>query len=214
MENPRNKIVEAASLKRSFVLYELYKRQPIIWLREAVLTFDEHDKENPVKPFPVKPYVETIVEEWQKASILHIAKSRQMSISWLAMAMLLHEAQFYPYRLQVVFSKKEQDALELVERAKFIYSHQPLFLRNLCPIDRKLRDMPFGNLFFDNGSKIKGSAQGKDQVRGYVPSTAVLDEAAFQDKLEETYGACVPCCQRIVTISSANDGFFRDLVEL
>lgn len=216
MSSPKtreDKVKELATQK-ALLLREKCKRDPLFWLSNYVFTFDEHDRENPVKPFPIKPYVPVIVKEWQENDILHIAKSRQMSISWLAMAMLLHEAEFFDYRLQAVFSKKEADALNIVERAKFMYDHQPAWLRNLCPLERKMRDMPFGNIFFARGSKIVGLAQGKDQVRSYVPSTAFLDEAAFQDKAEETYGACVPCAQKIVTVSSANDGFFKTLVEL
>lgn len=196
------------------IKYEIYRRNPLVWLKETVVTFDEHDKEAPVKPFPIKPFTPVIVDEWQKSNILHLAKSRQMSISWLAIALLLHEAQFFGHRLQAVFSKKKEDAQALVERAKFIYSKQPLWLKNMCTLDRKMRDMPYGVLTFDNGSKLLGFAQGADQVRSYVPSTAVIDEAAFQDELENTYGACVPCCEKIVTISSAGPGFFARLCEL
>ena len=136
-----------------------------------------------------------------------------MTISWLMIALLLHEAEFFEYKLQVIFSRKEDDAKTLVERAKFMYNHQPLWLKNLCLLDRKMKDMPYGNIFFKGGSKILGFAQGKDQVRSYVPTTVLLDEAAFQDKLEETYGACVPCCSRIITVSSANPGYFQRLCE-
>lgn len=210
----KEELVKRAARNRALALKEVCRRDPVFWLTNYVKTFDEHDRDEPVKNFPMRPYVAVIAREWIKEPILHIAKSRQMSISWLAMAMLLHEAQFFSYRLQAVFSKKEVDALNLVERAKFMWTHQPLWLRNLCPLDRKLRDMPLGNIYFDNGSKMVGFAQGKDQIRSYVPSTAFLDEAAFQDKLEETYGACVPCAQKIVTVSSANAGFFQRLCEL
>lgn len=200
--------------KRNAIRYELYKRDPLRWLKECARTFDEHDAVNPIKPFPIKPYIEPLVREWTSETILHIAKSRQMSISWLSVAMLLWEGQFFAYRLQMAFSKKEEDAHALVERAKFIYENQPLWLRNMCPLDRKLRDMPYGELYFANGSKFIGKAQGKDQVRGYVPSTVFLDEMAFQDKAEETYGAVVPCAQKIISVSSAGPGFFQRLVEL
>ena len=205
---------EKVAKQRSAVLYEFYKRNPLEWLRDCVKTIDEHDEQAPVKAFPMAPYVKPIVNEWEKESVLHIAKSRQMVLSWLGICMLLHEAQFYGFRLEAVFSKKEEDAHALVERAKFVYDHQPLWLRNICSLDRKMRDQPYGNLHFKNGSKIKGLAQGKDQVRSYVPSTSLIDEAAFQDKFEETYGACVPCSKKIVTISSADAGFFQRLCEL
>ncbi len=198
----------------SLLLKEKCRRDPTFWLFNYAKTFDEHDRETPVKGFPQKEYMAVVVKEWESSSILHLAKSRQMTVSWLAIAMLLHEAMFYPFRFQAVFSKKEEDALTLVERGKFIYEMLPEWLKEACPLDRKMRDMPFGSIFFANGSKIRGFAQGKDQIRSYVPSTALIDEAAFQDKLEETYGACVPCCQRIVTISSANSGFFQRLCEL
>lgn len=214
MPETREEKLQELAIRKSLLLKEKCKRDPNFWLRNFVKTFDEHDRENPIKPFPMRPYVETIANEFQKEPILHVAKSRQMSISWLMIALLVHEAQFFDFRLEAVFSKKEEDALTLVERGKFIYSHQPLWLKNLCPLDRKMRDMPYGHLLLGNGSKIRGFAQGKDQIRSYVPSTALLDEAAFQDKMEETYGACVPCCQKIVTVSSANPGYFQRLCEL
>lgn len=209
----KEKVKELAAI-RAVYMKELYRRNPYEWLKGCVKTFDEHDKVSPVKPFPTRPYVKTICDAYQSEEILHLAKSRQMSISWLMIALVLHEAQFYDYRLMAVFSKKEEDAHELVERAKFIYTMQPSWLKSICPLDRKMRDMPKGHLFFQNSSKIKGVAQGKDQVRSYVPSTALIDEAAFQDKLEETYAACIPCCQKIVTVSSANGGFFQRLCNL
>lgn len=206
--------VQDLAHKKALVAKEYYKRNKVAWLTDCCKTFDEHDRETAVKPFPVKDYVKVLVEEYEKHDILHVAKSRQMTVSWLFMALFVHEAQFYPHRLIAVFSKKEDDAFQLVERAKFIYEEQPKWLKNLCPLDRKMRDMPLGHLFFANGSKTVGFAQGKDQVRSYVPSVGFIDEAAFQDKLEETYNACVPCCQKIITVSSANAGFFQKLCEL
>ena len=193
MSQDREELLRLAARTKAAALKELCKRQPIFWLSNFVKTFDEHDKEQAVKPFPMKPYMSVVCNEWEAESILHVAKSRQMTVSWLAVALLLHEAQFYGYRLQAVFSKKELDALNLVERAKFMYNYQPLWLKNLCPLDRKMRDMPLGNLYLANGSKIVGFAQ---------------------DKLEETYGACVPCCQKIVNVSSANPGYFQRLCDL
>lgn len=209
-----SEVVKQLALRKAVLLKEAYRRDPVLWLKEQVKTFDEHDSTNPIKPFPMRPYVEVVTREFQNEEIIHTAKSRQMTVSWLIIALLLHEAQFFDYRLDAVFSKKEDDAFQLVERAKFIYNHQSVWLKNLCPLDRKMRDMPLGHIYFENGSKMRGLAQGKDQVRSYVPSTALIDEAAFQDKLEETYNACVPCCQKIVTVSSANSGFFQRLCEL
>lgn len=200
------------STKKNLIFYQVYKRNILQWLKDCVSTFDEHDEVEPIKAFPIEPYVPYLIKEFETQSILHIAKSRQMSISWLMMALLLHKAQFVPYRLIAVFSKKEKDALEMIERAKFMYSHQPKWLQQMCQLDRKLRDMPHGSLTFNHGSKMNGFAEGPDQVRGYVPSISFLDEAAKQDKLESTYGACVPCSKQIITVSSADVGYFETLV--
>ena len=202
------------ALRKAVILKEAYKRDPYLWLIQCCKTWDEHDSVTPVKSFPDKPYLREIAKYCHNENIIHVAKSRQMLISWLIIALLLHEAEFFDYRLEAIFSKKEDDAFLLVERAKFIYSHQPVWLKNMCPLDRKMRDMPLGHLFFGNGSQIRGLAQGKDQIRSYVPTTVFIDEAAFQDKLEETYNACVPCAKKIITVSSAENGFFQRLVEL
>ncbi len=197
------------------LLKEKYRRDSFYWLCNIVRTFDEHDSETPIKPFPIRPYVETIVRAFRsKEKVLLLAKSRQMTISWLFTALATHEAQFVQYRKEIFFSKKEDDAFEMVERCKFIYSNQPKWLRNLCPLERKLKDMPRGKLFFANGSKIIGAPQGGDQVRSHVPTTAFLDEIAFQTEAEDTYASCLPCAQKIVAFSSANAGFFGRITGL
>lgn len=210
-ENKANQVALAWAVLEK----ERCRRDPAYWLEKYVKTADEHAEstENPIKPFLKKPYVEPIIREWQSNSILHIVKSRQMAMSWLACAMLLWEAQFYDYRTDVIINKALDDSIKGVDRTKLIYNHQPMWLKNLCPLDRKMRDMPRESITFKNGSKILALPQGADKVRGMVPYTAMLDEAAFQDECEATYAACVPCCKRIVTISSAGPGFFHRLCQ-
>lgn len=202
------------------LLIEKCKRDKIFWLSNYVYTFNEKAEEGSaleaISKFPVKEYVVEIIKQFDTARppIVHVAKSRQMMLSWLGMAYLLHKAMFQPFRFNVVISQKLEQAEKMVDRIVFMYSRMPKWLQDACPLDRKLRDMPKGHLFFENGSKIQGLAQGKDQIRSYVVSTAFLDEAAFQDDFEQTYGACVPCCKQILTVSSAGEGFFKKLCEL
>jgi len=205
---------QAKTFKKALILYEVYKRHPLTWMRDTLKSHDEWDEQMPVKPFPIDLYTKYIVNELVKEDIVNIAKSRQMKMSWVVMAYLLHKAQFVGHRLIAVFSKKETDAFEMVERAKFMYQQQPEWLKRLCPLDRKLRDMPYGHLYFDNMSKVQGFAQGKDQVRSYVPSIVFFDEAAFQEKFQETYEASLSCTKQIITISSAGAGFFQQLCDL
>ena len=206
-----NKISTAAAL----LAKEKCRRDPVWWLSNFVYTVKSHREkgEAAIQPFPIaRPYCREVVNTWVENPIIHIIKSRQMSITWISMAMLLWEAQFEDYALCVVINKKLDDAINNgISRAKLIYNNQPQWLKNLCPLDRKMRDMPKDCLTFKNGSKIQALPEGPDQVRSLVPTTAVIDEAAFQEQLEATYSACVPCCARIVTVSSAGPGFFERL---
>jgi len=202
------------SLSAAVLLKEKCRRDPVFWLSNYVKTVKEHrkDDEEAVQPFPMKPYIAPIVEEWLQSSILHIVKSRQMSMSWLSLAMLLWESQFNDYCLNVIINKALEDSINGVERVKMMYNSQPAWLKHLCPTDRKMRDMPREYLTFACGSKILALPQGADKIRGLVPKTALMDEASFQDECESTYGACVPCSKRIVCVSSAGPGFFQRLV--
>lgn len=208
------KLYEAKNL----LLKEKCKRDFFFWVSSYAKTYNQKADvlagQEAVSLFPVKSYMREIVKVWQKEPVSHLAKSRQMMASWLGMAFFLWEAQFQPFRFLAVMSKKLEDAEALVDRVRFMYENQPEWLKDLCPLDRKMRDMPRGHLFLSNGSKIKAFAQGKDQIRSYVVSRIFIDEAAFQDEFEETYGAALACCKSIITVSSAGAGFFRKLCEL
>jgi hypothetical protein len=202
--------------KKAVVLKEFYKRNPVAWLRDCVKTVDEHDRENPIKKFPIKPYVPPLTELFYKEPILMVPKSRQVMASWLFTALCTHEAEFFGYRRTIFISKKQEDANALVDRAKFVYLNQPKWLRVLCPLDRKERDLPMGKIFWFNGSNIAGFPQGEDQVRSYTPSRVFLDEMAIMDEAEQTYTAAIPAITgggHLVGCSSAKAGFMQRLCE-
>jgi len=212
----RQNNLERIARAKSLVLYEYYKRNPLEWLRKCVWTIDEHDDVNPIKHYPIRPYVPEIVKLFFKEKVLLIPKSRQVTATWLIIALCLHEIEFSSYRRTFVMSKKEDDAIALIERMRFIYTHQPLFLRNLCPLSMKLKDQPMNQLSLKNGSIAKGLPQGPDQVRSYTVSRLFADEAAFQDKFEEVYSAAQPSLNgggKLVAISSVNPSYFQKLSE-
>ncbi len=151
----QDKIARLAKAK-SFVLFEYYKRNPIQWLKNCVFTIDEHDELHPVKTYPIRPYVAEIVKLFFTEKVLLIPKSRQVTATWLILALCLHEDQFTGYRRTFVMSKKEDDAVALIERMRFIYTHQPMYLKNLCPLKGRLKDQPMNQLSFENGSISKG----------------------------------------------------------
>src|SRR5262245_16025803 len=199
---------------KSALLRQAYKQDRFLWLQEQVFTKDEHDFDHPVKSFPVRPYTRPLIDLFEKEDVFYLAKSRQVQATWLFCALALHTIQFFEHRLVLVISKKEEDAFELVERIRFIYLRQSLWLQNLCPLDRPMRDQPRGNLFFRCGSKVKGLPEGPDQVRMNTASLILLDEAAFQAELEETMGACNPSINgggKMVVFSSMAPGHFQQI---
>ena len=204
------------AMTEGLILKEKCRRDPLFWIQNYVKTLkvgkNRKQDEAALQPFPRRPYVAPLVHEWLNERIIHLAKSRQMSMTWFCAAMLLWEAQFHEYNLCLIINKREEDSVkEGVARAKIIYEAQPEWLKNLCPLDRKMRDMPMDILAFANGSAIEALPQGAEKVRGKVPATVLLDEARYQEALYETYSACVPCSSRIVTVSSAGPGFFKSL---
>ena len=180
------------------------------WLTHYVWTLDPHDKQNPIKLFPDKEYLEAITKIWGEEKLLLIEKSRQMLATWLLCALSLHEVQFENGKYDFFQSKKEEDANALVDRAKFIFHHQPEFLKQ--PIEDTYCKLKFPK----KNSQIIGIPQGGDQIRMHTASRVFSDEMGFQSESEEAFTAARPCIEgggAFVGVSSANPGFFQELCE-
>ncbi len=189
--------------------HEKCRRDPWYWLTHWVWTLDNHDQDYPVKRFPDKEYLRIITEIWCREKLLLIPKSRQMMVTWLIVALYLHDAQFHGGRYIFFQSKKEKDADTLVSRAKFIYNQQPYFLK------QKNHQIYCEITFPHINSKIHGIPQGGNQIRMHTASGIFMDEAGFMHEAEEAFTAAKPSVDgggRITMVSSANPGFFEMLV--
>jgi hypothetical protein len=108
----------------------------------ALVTKDEHDSVQPVKPFPDVLYLRAMLDcllvagrdlaaedagyavqagcpvGWltsvSRSGILFLEKSRQIMATWLVCAYLLWRARRTPHQLLLVQSRKEEDAANLV----------------------------------------------------------------------------------------------------
>lgn len=212
----REETLRALADHKYALLKEKCKRDRLFWLSHFVKTIDEHDPINPIKPFPIKPYIPHLVKLYEQEQILNVEKSRQVVASWFFSAMALHEIQFFDYRLALIISKKQEDAFALVHRVRSMYQFQPKWLKDLCPLDKPIKDQPQGHLMPKNGSHLQGLPQGADQVRSRTASVILIDEAAFQDELEQTLEACAPSIfggGKLVVFSSANPGAFQKICE-
>ena len=191
-----------------------YAAHPWPFLCEQVLTEDPHDPAGKIKPFPPLAYLERIVNVWLVERKLLVPKSRRMLVSWLFIALHVWLLLFHDHEHIFFAARKEgrdesQGSLELVKRAKFVINN----LRSYKPpktIQKRGRILcPSTN------SQIIAVAEGANQLRQLAATAIFADEFAFWEKARETYSAAIPTIEasgRFTGVSSANPGFFADLV--
>lgn len=185
-----------------------------------LVTKDEHDLEDTVKPLPDKPYLRVMldallltgglmspaearyavaagveVDRLYRTGLLAIEKSRQILATWLVAAYGLWRAKFRDHQLVLWQSKKEDDAANVVFD-KDPHTARMSFMELRLPAG--VRDLTFKgdvsrcNLRFPNGSRVWGIPEGADIIRSNTPSLLVSDEAAFQPEFENAKDAAMP----------------------
>ncbi len=193
----------------------LYRSDPWAFLSECVYTLDQTDAENPIKKFPVHlKYLKLYARIWQREKLVAVPKSRRMYMSWMNLALYLWDTLFHIGRANAFVSKKEDDADDLVKRAKFIYDNIPEDVLPKALLPRAV--YTYGKLRFpDIDSQIQGFPQGADQLRAFTFSGILADEMAFWEEAQKMYAASFPTLEgggRFTAISSPGPGFFKRLV--
>jgi len=195
------------------------KRYPAYFVMTHCFTKDEHDARHPVKRFPRKRYIVYVLRELARNQLVAIPKSRQIMITWTVLCYLLHMALFNQHRLIFLQSKKEDDAVALIDRVKHTYTHLPWWIQSAAPLRKKMPIMPYNKLLVGNGSTIWGIPQGPDILRQHTASAIMADEGAFQAKHEDSYKAAKPTIDgggKYIIVSSANgkNFFYRICYDL
>ncbi len=188
--------------------------EPWYWVVNYIYTIRKDEFALDAKPeilrFPPKEHLRYIFHRCFTENCLVVDKSRQMTLSWLFMAYLLHIAQFGSYEEIIIQTKKEVDADALVKRAEFMVKGQRLWMRPAAK-------SAFCRLAFsDTGSSMRGLPGGAgagDQIRSANPSRYFLDEGGFVDEFEDCRTAALACCRDIKIVSTANHGEFQLFVE-
>jgi hypothetical protein len=129
-------------------------------------------------PFLLWPAQVDALEEIRRNRFIAILKSRQVGLSWLVICFILWHALFRASILGLLFSKREDEAIELLDfRYKGIYWHLPSWMRlKETSLDSK-KDWAVSN-----GSRVKASSTGG--ADSYAASIALVDEAdlVYQSK--------------------------------
>lgn len=191
-----------------------FANNPWPFLMNCVYTLDQVDQVRPIKTLPDKAYAKLFTKFWLKYPLMAVPKSRRMTMSWFLIALYLWDTLFRAGRFNAFVSKKEDDADELVKRARFILEHIPenMIPKELLPV----ADPKFGYLGFPSiNSKIQGFPQGADQLRQFTFSGILGDECAFWEHAQKFYSATFPTIDgggRMSLVSSPAPGFFKKLV--
>lgn len=134
-----------------------------------------------------------------------------MTCTWLFVALYLHDAMFFPSRLNFIQSKKEEDSDQALERAATIYDKLPIFMKNWQPLvggKKTFCHMKFKR----NRSHLWSIPEGADHARSYTSTGYFSDETVFQDNVEQVLAAVGPTLGtrgRLTMLSSVGPSAFE-----
>ena len=196
---------------------------PYYWVTHCTKTFDEKWKEKklsgPYSHFPSKPYFPWLFRSFVECRRLFVPKSREMMLTWAVISYIVWHCQLYPRTRAIIQCQKEDKAADLVKGGdapgyvRTLYEMQEPWMQNQFPLSKPMGEQHQLRIAWRNGSVIQGVAWGRDQVRQYHPTIYFCDEAGFVTDFEGAYGAADPVAAQIIAVSSANPGYFFDVVE-
>lgn len=178
------------------------------FLTKYVRTLDETGT---LGTIPKWSFVREYVQAWESNQDVHVEKTRQMMITWLGCASLLHGvmfregfAGFCASRKQMLVDDGGQNSTpySLLGRMRFIYENLPDDLKEHSPVE-------FSHLHvrcLSTGSFVVGEGTGPDTGRSGTWSKALMDEAAFFERSESVHMAIRPACPRGLVYQSTPNG--------
>ena len=133
------------------------------------------------------PHLDQAIQTIQDGRMVVWAKSRQIGITTILSAFVLHHASFTPNALAIVFSKGERDAWEFLSKSRASYESLPTALQQpLTQPDNREQ------MTFQSGSRIITMPSTEAAGRGWSPTLVVIDGADVQEYLDACYNSVKP----------------------
>ncbi|MFC1724668.1 hypothetical protein ACFL4T_03505 [candidate division KSB1 bacterium] len=157
-------------------------------------------------PFPDYEYLKKLVRILNRRLVL-VFKSRQMLISWAVTAYIVWDMIFNGNSDNLFISKRKEDAMELLHRAKFIYDNLPVWMK----IDPDVNTKSVIELRVRN-SRIISMPATPDIGRTYSPSRIFADEMAFMPYDREIFSSLQPALDgggAFIGVSTSNGPFTK-----
>lgn len=191
-------------------------------LKELELS-DDKEEEGVAVPFKLWEGQQQALKTMLDNRLTIYLKSRQLGLTWLALAYAAWRMLFYPGYQVVALSKKETpDAKELIRRMKFLFKHLPGFMVQ----QKKFASSDWSGPVWDSAvlsltvqhpnnepSFLISMASTEDAGRSFTANLVILDEWAFQEYAEEIYTSAFPIINRptggqVIGISTAKRNTF------
>lgn len=126
-------------------------------------------------PFHLRPYQRRIIKCFAENRLSIALAPRQIGKSWIAGAFLLWFAMFHEEKTVLILSNKNDNAMEMIHRVRFIYERLPHWIKPGLTADGWNKH----SVAFDNDSRIISQATSAESGRGLSISLLFLDEFAF-----------------------------------
>lgn len=144
-------------------------------------------KERGIMLLPEWDYLLMMAYLFGQTDRLFLLKSRQMTLTWLALAYNLWVALFKKSGDIIFLSKRQDESFELISRLKIIYGQLPDWMKPTVGEDnKKILSFPKIN------SRFISLPNSPHAVRMYSPHSIVWDEMAFTPNDEEIWAAITP----------------------
>lgn len=160
----------------------------------------QHAVEGSIR-FALRPYQRRIIKVLENNRLSIALAPRQIGKSWIAGAYLLWFAMFKSEKTVLIASNKNDNAMEMINRVRFMYERVPHWLKPGLADDGWNKH----SVGFDNGSRIISQATSENTGRGLSISLMFLDEFAFvRDSIADEFwtsvsptlatgGSCIIC---------------------
>jgi len=165
--------------------------------------FTNHPKLGYV-PFKLFDFQKKALRDFQLHNKIIFRKARQMGASVLSGAYCLWRANFNKKQTIKIISLTKDDAIEFKDKTIDLnYEKMPGFLKTSAKAGRLSRT----KFELSNGSIIQVLPKSKNAARGSTPSLVVIDEAAFNEWMDDIWKAVEPALDKggdIIVISTTN----------
>ena len=169
-------------------------------------------------PFHLWRWQADLLDTIHREQYTIVLKGRQLGVSELAVCYALWLVRFHPTKDAIFLSKNEEDAKDLLRRAKLAYTHLPTFLQCGTPESIDTTEIADNNTsrfvvaHLDaqkrpHPSSIRSLPATEGSGRSSAGSFVLLDEWAHQQYAEEIWAAIQPTIAtggKILGVSTAN----------